>query len=537
MAKKRYSVAVEISPARLKIVTLDSANDKLLSAVVKDLSSLEGEKEKRRYIIDALKEALQPDILRRAVTILCLSDEAIQFKRIELPRMPIKEIAEALKWRIKGIVSFDVESAVLDFDVIDEITGEDGAKNFSVLMAAIQRGVIDNKVSMLKESGVETIGSVNVDSFGLANIIKLTPEGKKDTDCAVLKVTYTKSTVNIYKDGRLVFVRNIPIGLDNIKDSIRGPVTTDKGSVELGPEDIKDLKNIGIPDNKDILLMGKLQGRHILALVRPILENLCNEINRSFDYYNVQLEGKEISKLYLVGVSFKYKGLDRFIRDTLGIGTEYLELPPSLFDIKTENVSEIKEVMPQVISLIGAARGGVGAKINLLPIDYRVEKAQKIQKISIRMVGFVALAILLASFILINVRVNDYNRRLTNAKRHIKILHEIRIIYNKISQRERFVNAVRTQETPSIYILKELSNIIPENIVLGNLLINQKEGIIKFSGTVYMGTEVGEVVLTKFMESMEKSHFFKNINLESSQKEVIGDEEVAIFSISCSIQR
>ena len=153
------------------------------------------------------------------------------------------------------------------------------------------------------------------------------------------------------------------------------------------------------------------------------------------------------------------------------------------------------------------------------------------------MVGFIILAILLVSFILVNIRVNDYERRLVSAKSHRKILQEISILYDKILQREELSNAAKAREIPSISILKELSNIIPENIILNNLDIDQRAGIIKFNGVVYLTSEVGEVILTDFMEEMERSPYFKDINLESSQKSVIDNKKVALFNISCNIQK
>lgn len=535
MAKKRFLVIVEIGLLHLKIVAFDAVNDKLLLAAVKDLPSKVKE-DKKEFIVSVLKETLPQDILRHAVTILCLSDDSIHIKLLELPRMPTDEILEALKWRVKGIVPFDIDKAVLDFDIIGESTEEDGAKKYNILMVAAPKDIIDEKVSLLKEGGLDVVGGANVDSFGLSNIISLMPEGKKDSTCAVLKVDYKRSTVNIYREGRLTFVRNIPMGLDRIKDSIKGPITSDTGLIELTPADIDKLKSIGIPDNKDILLDGKLQGKHLLALTRPVLESLCNEIGRSLDYYNVQLEGKKTQKIYLMGDGSKYKNLDIFIKDTTGIETDYLELPSSFIDaaIKKEKITEI---MPQIISLVGIARLGIDAKVNLLPLEYRVEKVQKVQKISIRMVGFTALAILIVSFVLVNVRVKDYERRLVSVKSHRKILQKINVLYDKILQREELLGMVRSKDVSSTLIMKELSNIIPDSIVLNNLMIDQRANILKLDGVVHLGSAVSEVVLTDFMEAMEKSPFFKEVNLESSQKDVVNNKRVALFTISCAIQR
>ncbi|MBL7069567.1 MAG: pilus assembly protein PilM [Candidatus Omnitrophica bacterium] len=538
MAKKRLLAVIDIGILYLKVAILDALSGKLVSATIRDLSSLKGKEERRRHVRDLLKEILHQDTTKINSAALCLSDDHFQIRRIDLPSMPVNEIAGALKWRVKDIISFDMEKASLDFDIINEMTDEDGAKKYDVIFAAVPREVIDEKISILKEAGVETIVGTNVDSFGLTNVISLLSEGKKESTCAVLKIDHTFSTINIYRDGKLTFVRNIPGGLDHIKESIKGPVAFDTGEIELTDEDVEELKAVGIPDNKDTLLNGKLEGKHLLALLRPVLEDLCSEIERSFDYYNTQLEGKEVSKIYIVGDSYKYKNLDKFIRDKMDKETEYLGAASDLFNALVEQKDAVKkEEMPQIVSLIGSGRGGKDAKVNLLPIEYRIEKAQKIQKISIRMVGFAVLSILLVSYMFINARVNDYQKRLVSAKSRVKILYEIKALYEEIGQRERFVRAVRSLEKPTMHILKALSNIIPDNIVLETLKINQDKNTISFNGTVFTGSDVGEVILAKFMESLERSPYFTNINLVSSQRSSREEEPATLFSMNCNIQR
>lgn len=534
MPKKKIYIVVEIGRTLLKILSWDVVNDNLLLAKVKDMSFLKTKEQKRQFIIDALKEAIPPEQFKYAVGILSLPDDASQIKRLNLPQMPISEIPEALKWRVKGLVSFDVNNAVLDFNIVGEFKDEEDAKKTEIIMAAVPRSEIDEQVRLLKESGLDTIGSVNIDTFGLSNVVKLTPEGKKTGLCAILKLGYTGSSFNVYKGGELVFVRNIPIGINQIKDSVKGPVTTDAGTVELTQADIDQLKEAGIPEDRDIFLNGRLEGRHMLALVRPVLESLCNEVSRSLEYYTANMETREIQKLYIVGDGSVYKNLDRFIKDTLSIDTEYLKPPSYTIDPVTQG--DMVGIIPQIVSLIGIAKGGVTAKVNLLPVEYRVEKIQQIQKISIRIVSFTAVAILLTSFLFVNIRASDYNRRLLNIKSRRKILQEIKDLYDMTRERKKLIDTVKALGVPSVSIMKELSNVVPQNTVFDQLIIDQKSKKLRIEGTVYLESRVGEVVLTDFMETLEKSPYFKGVNLESSKKGVSEEKKAVLFAINCDIQ-
>ena len=66
--------------------------------------------------------------------------------------------------------------------------------------------------------------------------------------------------------------------------------------------------------------------------------------------------------------------------------------------------------------------------------------------------------------------------------------------------------------------------------------INRKSGNIKLTGIVFLGTNIGEVVLTDFMKEMERSPYFKRVILESSRKVVTEEKKAISFIISCTIQ-
>lgn len=526
MAKKENCIVVEISSSYLKAIVFNASKDMVLASIVKDISAFKSKEERNILVVKMLKDLVRRHGHKRAKGVLCLADDSVLIRRVDLPYMPLNEVREALRWRVKGILPFDVDQVILDFDIINEITDEDGAKKYNIIMAAAKKEEVDAKLSLFKEAGINAIGGVNVDSFGLSNIISMKPEGRRDETCAILNIDHSRSTVNIYTGSKLVFARNIPIGLNHIKDSIKNPIISENGAIELEPREIVQLRNIGVPGNKDSLIGGKLDGKHLLACIRPVVETLCSEISRSFDYYNAQLEGKEVSKLYIIGNGSGYKNLEIFIKDMLNLETEYLNFPAKV----DHNISEI-------VTLIGIARGGARSKVDLLPIQYKLEKAQKVQKISIRMIGFTAFAVLLVSFILVNVRVNDYGKRVVTEKSRVKILDEVKVLYNEVLKREKLSREIRSLRVSNVSLMKEFSNITPGSMVFRHLSIDHKGGDLRIEGVIYVKTEIGEVILADFMKIMEESRYFKDVSLKLSQKSEVEEEKVVVFTIIASIER
>jgi Tfp pilus assembly protein PilN len=196
-----------------------------------------------------------------------------------------------------------------------------------------------------------------------------------------------------------------------------------------------------------------------------------------------------------------------------------------------------KDLMPQIAPLIGAARIGINGKVNVLPVEYRTQKAQEIQKSSIRIFGIAALTIFAVSFVIVNIKVSDFKNRLITTKERNKTLYALKEIYDKAAERESLINAVRAREVSTLSIMKEISNITPQNIVLDSLEIDQQQAKAAFKGIVYTAGGVGEVMLTDFMETIEKSPYFKEVNLETSEKGAIENNKVVFFTINCAIQK
>ena len=569
MAKRQTYIVVDIGPVFIKVITFDVASARVTSSVLKDLSSLKTKEEKDSLAAQTIKEIVEKEIqsceserartplfpladklvdrlpskakewlissinaLRRSAQAYCpaqvvgmlsIADDSVQIRRIDLPQMPQNEIRDAVKWRIKGLIPFDIEKTVLDFEVIGESTDDDGAKKINLIVAAAPKSVIGERLAILKKAGLITIGGVNVDSFGLSYAVSEAPEAKQDKAVAVLKVDYKISTVIVYRHGKIVFVRNIPVGIDHIKASIRDSILTENGPVRITAEEAESLREAGVPDYNDLLMGGKVQGKHLLVYMRPVIASLSNEVARSIDYFNTQLEGGGVSKIYLIGDGSCYKNLDIFIKDTLRIDAEYLPSP-----------SRLKEA-PRFISLEGTARGGPGAKADLLPVEFKLRKTHEIQRVSIRLTGIAIFAVLILSFLMMSLRVGDYQKRLRNAKGHAKTLDEIRMLYNDISQREALRAAVRKDEIRIVQIMKEFSNLVPNNVIFRHLSVGE-DMLIKVEGTVFVGAGVGEVILSDFMNVIEASAYLKDVSLVSSEKGDLDGKTVVFFTFTCAAQ-
>lgn len=522
-----YIIGVDIGSSTLKVAGLRIAQVSSISfCSIIDISKDNSD----GYLIGSIQKVLRDNNVTAKDASLILTDESITIRRAELPRMAQNEIPDALKWQMKDIVHFDIDKAAVDFELLREFQKEDGSKFMEFLVIMVSRETIDRKIRILKESNLNVI-SINVGPFALENILKIHDGVEPTGNLLVVDFGYAKTEMSVFKNKKLEFVRTIPVGSKDISEAMTGALISDKGKVELSKDEAELVKaQLGISYEDKALEKG-VTSIQILSLMRPVLERLSKEIRRSIDYYIQEYGGENIAAVYLVGGGSRLKNLDKFLSEELNIPVKRMELPKSIDASKTNlHADELTSIMLVLGAILGYSK-----RPNLLPYEYRAEKIEFVEKISLRMIAIIAGVALLVSFLFIKLRVDDYNHRLKTARFQQGILSQIKDLQDRVAERTAFLNQARASEIPTEYILKELSHLIPPNIVFNTFSLDQRNKTMELKGVVYGPRASAEEVLTKFMEALEKSKYFKEAQLGSIQDRTSGREEYATFEITCSL--
>lgn len=482
-------------------------------------------------ITEEIKKALAENKFSSKNVVLSFSDDSALFRRVELPYMPQGEILDALRWKAKEMVYFDIQSAAIGFELLGEIQKEDGSRIVDLLFVAVSKEVIDKKIKIVKDAGLNVI-SINMPPFGLENILKLDQEIEPSKLAMIVDVGHSKTEVSMFRNKTLEFVRSIPAGARNILEMMQGRIATDKGEIVLSEKEAEDIKNRFGISYEEVMLENGMSSRQTLSLMRPILEQLSKEVRRSIDYYIQEFDNEEVAVGYLVGGGSKLKNLDRYFSEELNIPFKKMTVPTAI-DISRINLD--KEDQVSYISLIGMMLGCKG-ELNLLPHEYATEGIEFVEKISLRVTAIIVAIILLGSFLFIKFRVEDYSRRLLNIPMQKNIILQVKDLQERVTARQAFSERAQVSQVPVEYIMKELSNVVPSGIILETLNIDQRSKSIDFKGMVYGPRGAAQEVLTRFMEDLERSKYFKDAQLSSIQGSKIDNEEVSIFEISSSLE-
>jgi len=484
----------------------------------------------KEFIRSALAEFITRPQVPKQVQ-LVLSPPLVQLERVELPHMPAKEVTEAIRWKIKDRLRVPLADSLLDFYIADEYTADDESKHMVVTVAVVPKVEVDNLVAVMQELHLNVVG-ISVSPGSLGSLLKYTKSSKPEETVAWVELGAEHAQVSIYKNYKLLFARRLPISSNKLTDAMCGVLVSDKGKIELSREDAEAIKRKhGLPLGQKEMLDDKVPATQIVAMVRPILEQLATEIKRTCNFYLTELKGELPVRVYLSGGGSRLKNLELFLQEDTGLQFKSLDLLAQLDNrTKEDNVS-----LRSFYGIFGAILPASGKEINLIPPELAAKKLETIEKISIRMLELAVIAVLVVLFIGVKMRVGGFENRLKSAKSHLRSLREIKELFDEFTHFKNALITIQENSLPGELLLKEISNLVPTNIVLYELDIGGNARDANFKGILYHRSAIVEDELTSFMELLEGSGFFSNAYLVSVQKEEIDDKTVADFEIRCGL--
>ena len=95
-------------------------------------------------------------------------------------------------------------------------------------------------------------------------------------------------------------------------------------------------------------------------------------------------------------------------------------------------------------------------------------------------------------------------------------LSKVQLLYNEVNIRENFINSEKYNKVFVVYTLKEISYIIPNQVMLSSLLVDSDAGLVELRGVVTPATATN--VLSEFLKSLGNSPLFSKASLESYEK-------------------
>lgn len=252
-----------------------------------------GEVREVQTFASVLRQLWSAGGFRTKRVVLGVGNARVLARELSLPRMPLKQLREALPFQVQEMLPVPVADAILDFYPAAEADGESGPMIHGLLIAALKDAVTAN-VAAVRLAGLQTV-AVDLIPFALARL--LTDRGVAET-VAVIDLGSTVTNVAIATGGIPGFVRILPSG--------GGDITKAVGErFSLSPERAEGVKRaLGL--NRPGASAEEVQA---VEVIRATTGTLLAGLRDTLSYYAAQHPATPVSRVVITGGGARMPGL------------------------------------------------------------------------------------------------------------------------------------------------------------------------------------------------------------------------------------
>ncbi len=226
---------------------------------------------------------------------------------VEAPEVPPAELRAAMRWRVKDLIDYPVEQAVID--VFDVPAGREARTARVVWTVVARSATVDERVSALQRTGFKP-SVIDIPELALRNLAALLPEDVGGA--ALVYIGPERGFVTITRQGVLYLTRRI-----------------DASTTFLGQE-------------TSAALSERMEGW---------LDAIAVEIQRSVDYYESHFGQPPVAGVVLAPLGRRISGFAEYLSRQLGLRTRCLDLNEII-----EARTPIEDaVQPHCVTALGAA--------------------------------------------------------------------------------------------------------------------------------------------------------------------------------------
>jgi len=527
---KRQIIALEIGASAVKKIQIDLENDVLIWSRAELIELRNKDEEvKKKEMVAAVTEIIKDVLTGSGNECVYVFNSPQSFVReLFLPKMPRRELDQAIQIQLKKEIPFAVEEANIGYLVVEVKHLGEGTR-LHILASAVSQKILNEKLTLLKEGGFLPKESLHTPF----SIEKLAPVAgiQENEVVALIDVGALLTELNIYEGLKLKFARKIQLGGDEITAILLDPGVIERmGLASLNAQEAENLKRtrgLLAEHPSDASMPPDFKPIQFLVAARPVLERFQNEVMRSFNYFSEQFHGKTVNRVLLMGGGALLKGLREFLEKRLQTPVTYLELKPTsgfqfgeAVQAKPEEIFRYHRMLLTVSSFLEKKRPF--AWLMKIPREKLIKGAAAVFSVI-----FVSSAI--NFFILAH--------QIRSKEAHMKTISEA---YEKAKQVKQLENHVMDQQDRwDKFFVKEpywedafmeLTNILPSNFYLET--IDYKDNTITMTGT-YTQENFTEDKLTGFLTALSKGVFAKAKLV--STKEVQQASGIFRFEITCKV--
>ncbi len=503
-------LSVEVESRRVRAVLLEKEGGALV--ILKEaVAVVPAAEDPKGACVKFLREFVKRyRIATRKVHLTISNPDIIMIKNTLLPAMPSKEIVPALTWiaREEGSVSDDCQ--LFNYDVVKEYAGEDTARKLAVVYSIVNRKELDRYLTHLAHAGFE-VKQVSAEPFDYNKVLSCYGDGAVSQ--AILDVGYEHSTLAIYRQGKMIFVRTLGFSFSKVKAVLNDPLLL--GAMHRGPdadgEIEKAIRLFGIPTESAPAGEGNARSSQYFALMRPLIEGLVREIRYSLTYFMTNLKEDKPPTFFLTGHAAEFKGLETFFAKELGMSTFNLLLPPKIRN-KAEGAVEDPILLSQFIGAVAGVFAG-NEVVDFTPLDFKNLKWESLQRKFLFFSTLILAGFLTTSLFFMNLRKSFLDDRLKLGNRQLQVLGKAADFSSTVFPRYYLASEIDRAVVPADKVLRLLGYLLPREVVLKHFVLDSARRRLELEVAVMLPQAEKETVFQSFVQRLKETAFFSKVDV------------------------
>jgi hypothetical protein len=435
-----------------------------------------------------------------------------------LPPIPVKEAHNYCN----QVITHEMGISSLSYYIDHRINRLEGRDNVAGMFSAIKKEILDKIINVCIELQVEVerIDTSLISAETLFSRLGLIPQ-QASTMAIRMEESFTE--LFMLKERFVVSYNVLNFGLRDIKFSLVRTIYTHTQPVEINFEKAEKIVNtLGYPEGD-----GDYSGisyHQLRILLLPALEILAERVKSFIQEYKKEYPSENVSNLYLMGKAKTVPGLGKYLEERISIPHLNFEAPKLISQVAIEEGLEIDQAF---LDLVLALTLPEWKKYNYLPPYYRIIKES--HRLRNKILIVLIITIMLFSFLYGGVKLNYYylNGMYRKAEEVYNELYpliqnvdEVEKLSKKIKNSREAINKVYSAYPDWIGILKELSNITPQEIVLERLESGEEKGKIYMllEGDIVTGIGSLNLVLNQFIQILGNSPYIQEVRILTTKQ-------------------
>ena len=490
----------------------------------------------------------------------------VETRCLRIPKLPRKQIANAVFWTFTKTVEFNEKEELLDYEILGEIS-EQGVKKIEVLTYKVPKKEVADLKKVFDSIGYPLKG-ISIAPFAIQNLLRAKLIEQQDQDICSLFVGRNWSRIAIYSKGNLVLSRGIKAGMQSMVDNIQQAIDDGFQGDEIDsppvptPQDLPDSKSLLTDFIYSYQRLGnepsqtpQIPPASIFRMLQPAIERLIRQVERTFEHYTQIFRGEGVRQVFLSGQICANPMVVQYIGSQLELPIEVLNpfSNETGFSQKVK-VPDTQEERESYAPAIGLAVANNSRTPNILYTHKDKDQAESVSKINMQILTgcLICLILLIGVFTWQERRLDEKQMQVEKLKQKLSVYQPpadkklITDMYAKVAQKQDHIRKAIIRYRP-VAVINELANITPVNIRLISMDLkfqqNQKKkptknddpNIMIIEGLIFDTGENFEPALNNFLLSLKNSTLFSRPSIENRQEQYYNQQKVQRFTAKLEI--